>query len=390
MAETKARSCPGGSGSVAKSPPASVTRGRTPAAPRRTRAISTTGGRSNSVAVIPGFARRNASVYVPEAPPTSRSRREEPSPTAATIRSACGAATTCIAPMNAARNSGPAAPAPGTTFRVSSDHLFQRFAACRTIGRTEPSAPSTRSGATEGSVRHLPPSFSSSPCAASASSSISSARGSAPVFDATSSSPSGSGARSVKRSSSAPVRRTRLSMKFRARARSESGVCGVIGRATRKVYRGARLPTPGMIIVNHCGRPPGGQTFRGGTLMILGIGTDLLDVARMAKELEEKGAGFRNTVFTPCEIAYCEAKRYPARHFAARFAAKEALFKALAGSTSRDFWREVEVARTGDAPPRLLLHGCVKEAADRLGVKSILVSLSHTDSLAAASVVLQG
>ena len=124
--------------------------------------------------------------------------------------------------------------------------------------------------------------------------------------------------------------------------------------------------------------------------MILGIGTDLLDVPRMAKELEEEGAGFRDTVFTPSEIAYCEAKRYPAQHFAARFAAKEALFKALPGTQSRDFWREVEVARTGAEPPRLLLHGRVKEAADRLGVKSILVSLSHTDSLAAASVVLQG
>ena len=124
--------------------------------------------------------------------------------------------------------------------------------------------------------------------------------------------------------------------------------------------------------------------------MILGIGTDLLDVARMAKELESEGAGFRDTVFTPSEILYCEAKRRPARHFAARFAAKEALFKALAGSTPGDSWREVEVARSGDAPPRLFLHGRVKEAADRLGVKTILVSLSHTDSLATASVVLQG
>ncbi|MCM3875541.1 MAG: holo-ACP synthase [Thermoanaerobaculia bacterium] len=124
--------------------------------------------------------------------------------------------------------------------------------------------------------------------------------------------------------------------------------------------------------------------------MILGIGTDLLDVARMAKELEKEGAGFRNAVFTPSEIAYCEAKRYPARHFAARFAAKEALFKALAGTASHDFFHEVEIARTGDAPPRLVLHGGMKEAADRLGVKDILVSLSHTDSLASASVVLQG
>lgn len=124
--------------------------------------------------------------------------------------------------------------------------------------------------------------------------------------------------------------------------------------------------------------------------MILGIGTDLLDVARMARELREDGAGFRDAVFTPSEIAYCEAKRDPARHFAARFAAKEALFKALGGGASSDFWHEVEVERTGDEPPRLVLHGRAKEAAGRLGVKSVLVSLSHTGSLATASVVLQG
>ena len=124
--------------------------------------------------------------------------------------------------------------------------------------------------------------------------------------------------------------------------------------------------------------------------MILGIGTDLLDVARMESELEKDGAGFRDRVFTPSEIAYCEARRYPARHFAARFAAKEALFKALAGPASDDFWHEAEVERTGDQAPRLILHGRAKEAADRLGVKSVLVSLSHTDSLASASVVLQG
>ncbi len=123
---------------------------------------------------------------------------------------------------------------------------------------------------------------------------------------------------------------------------------------------------------------------------ILGIGTDLLDVARMARVLSEKGTGFREELFTPSEIAYCEAKRYPARHFAARFAAKEALFKALGGATPRGLYREVEVERTDDTPPRLVLHGRVKETADRLGVKSILVSLTHTNGLAAASVVLQG
>ncbi len=124
--------------------------------------------------------------------------------------------------------------------------------------------------------------------------------------------------------------------------------------------------------------------------MILGIGTDLLDVARMAKELEEEGPRFRERLFTPSEIAYCEAKRYPARHFAARFAAKEALFKALAGSAPAGGFHEVEVEREAGVPPRLVLHGRVKEAADRLGVTKILVSLSHTAGLAAASVVLEG
>jgi len=124
--------------------------------------------------------------------------------------------------------------------------------------------------------------------------------------------------------------------------------------------------------------------------MILGIGTDLFDIARMAKELEKEGPGFLERIFTPSEVAYCEAKRYPARHFAARFAAKEALFKALGDGGTAACFRDVEVERTGDAPPRLVLHGRVRQAADRLGVTTILVSLSHTDGLATASVVLQG
>lgn len=124
--------------------------------------------------------------------------------------------------------------------------------------------------------------------------------------------------------------------------------------------------------------------------MILGIGTDLLDVARVAKELEKEDSGFLDSIFTPSEIAYCQGKRYPAQHFAARFAAKEALFKALSGAAPRDFWREVEIQRTDNAEPCLHLLGRVRAAADRLGVKRVLVSLSHTREMAVASVVLEG
>ncbi len=124
--------------------------------------------------------------------------------------------------------------------------------------------------------------------------------------------------------------------------------------------------------------------------MILGIGTDLLDVSRMEQELLKESAGLKEEVFTPSEIAYCDGKRYPARHFAARFAAKEALVKALPAPGVLPLLRDVEVERTQTGAPRLILHGELRNAAWRLGVKKILVSLSHTGGLATASVVLEG
>lgn len=124
--------------------------------------------------------------------------------------------------------------------------------------------------------------------------------------------------------------------------------------------------------------------------MILGIGTDLLDVSRMEKELSKGSDGLKEEVFTPSEIAYCEGRQFPARHFAARFAAKEAFLKALPASASAPRLRDVEVERTETGAPRLVLHGELRDAAWQLGVKKILVSLSHTGGLATASVVLEG
>lgn len=123
--------------------------------------------------------------------------------------------------------------------------------------------------------------------------------------------------------------------------------------------------------------------------MILGIGTDLLDVSRMEEELRSGGAGFREAVFTPGESAYCGAKRYPARHFAARFAAKEALLKALPGAGPAPPLREIEVQSDPEGRPSLVLHGRARERAARLGVARIFLSLSHTGGVAAAQVVLE-
>ena len=125
--------------------------------------------------------------------------------------------------------------------------------------------------------------------------------------------------------------------------------------------------------------------------MVLGIGIDLCTVARMQKELDAPEHGFLETVFTAAEIAHGESRPHPAEHFAARFAAKEATLKALAGSgASGSFWLDIEVASAGDGAPRLVLHGRARDIADELGVRQWHVSLSHDRQLATATVIAEG
>lgn len=123
--------------------------------------------------------------------------------------------------------------------------------------------------------------------------------------------------------------------------------------------------------------------------MIVGIGTDLVDVARMERELSGEGAGFRDDVFTSGETAYCEGMAHPARHYAARFAAKEAFWKAVASGPEPVVLRDVEVGKGAAGAPHLVLAGAACAAAGRLGVTAAFVSLTHTATLASASVVLE-
>ena len=122
--------------------------------------------------------------------------------------------------------------------------------------------------------------------------------------------------------------------------------------------------------------------------MIVGLGIDVVEVARIARVLASPAADrFVARVFTDGEAAYCRPRRDGALHLAVRFAAKEAASKAL-GVPDGIRFLDVEVARDG-AAPRLLLHGVAEEAARRLAVSRVHLSLTHDAGVAAAVVVLE-
>src|SRR5580698_6702231 len=125
--------------------------------------------------------------------------------------------------------------------------------------------------------------------------------------------------------------------------------------------------------------------------MVLGLGTDLIEIERVQRSIDRFGDRFLERVFTPDEIAYCMRKKSFGESFAARFAAKEAAAKALGTGISRGVsWKEFEVTREMSGKPGLLLHGRAAELAAAIGVTRISLSLTHTRDLAMAVVVMEG
>ena len=124
--------------------------------------------------------------------------------------------------------------------------------------------------------------------------------------------------------------------------------------------------------------------------MIIGTGIDIVKVARIAATVERFGERFLNRVFTASEVRYCRSKQNMMERFAARFAAKEAGFKAI-GTGWRDgvTWQDVEVGREPGGRPTLRYSGKAAEFAARLGVRRTSVSLSHTAEQAIAQVILE-
>lgn len=124
--------------------------------------------------------------------------------------------------------------------------------------------------------------------------------------------------------------------------------------------------------------------------MILGLGTDLIEIARIQHSIQRFGDSFLHRVYTPGEIAYCQRKKNAAESFAARFAAKEAGAKALGTGISRGVsWKEFEVRRRPGQRPELHLSGRAAEIAARLGIRRLSLSLSHSRELSIAVVAAE-
>ena len=122
----------------------------------------------------------------------------------------------------------------------------------------------------------------------------------------------------------------------------------------------------------------------------LGVGIDVVDVARVARLLERKGRRALDRLLSDAERAYCLAQPEPARHIAARLAAKEAAFKAFHSGGARRMigWREIEVQREPHGEPTLVLRGRAQQCAADLHLARALVSLSHSHTQAVAIVLL--
>lgn len=123
--------------------------------------------------------------------------------------------------------------------------------------------------------------------------------------------------------------------------------------------------------------------------MIIGTGIDIIEVDRVAKRIE-KDNGFKEKVFSPAEIAFCESNANKAEHYAARFAAKEAFLKATGlGLTAGFDLFEIETVSDDLGKPSLILHGSFHQQAKTFQWNKIHLSISHVSAMACAMVIIE-
>jgi holo-[acyl-carrier protein] synthase len=124
--------------------------------------------------------------------------------------------------------------------------------------------------------------------------------------------------------------------------------------------------------------------------MIVGTGVDLAEVPRIKASIERFGARFIDRIYTPAEIVYVERKANRFERYAARFAAKEAGMKAIGTGWRHGVrWQDFEVANLRSGKPTLLFHGIAAQVAEKLGVRNVCLSITHTAELGMAHVILE-
>jgi holo-[acyl-carrier protein] synthase len=123
--------------------------------------------------------------------------------------------------------------------------------------------------------------------------------------------------------------------------------------------------------------------------MIFGIGIDVVENGRVADAIRRHGDRFIQKIFQAAEAEYCRRMKDPTPHFAVRFAAKEAVSKAFGTGFAGQFsWKDIEIRRKASGEPFIVLHEGAAEMAKRLGIASVLISLSHSQDYAVANAIV--
>ncbi len=124
---------------------------------------------------------------------------------------------------------------------------------------------------------------------------------------------------------------------------------------------------------------------------ILGIGTDIIECPRIGRMIEQHGELFLRRVYTEREIRYCQARKHAIEHFAGRWAAKEAILKAIGtGWTQGICWTDMEVRNEAGGRPRVMVRGGAKDVAIQRGIGDIMISISHCRTYATAHALAVG
>lgn len=122
--------------------------------------------------------------------------------------------------------------------------------------------------------------------------------------------------------------------------------------------------------------------------MIVGIGTDIVEIVRIGKMVERHGDLFLNRVFTPEEIRYCQRRKNSYQHYAGRWAAKEAVMKTFGtGFTRGIHWQDIEVVSKRSGEPMIRIHGGAEDLAQQLDIDQVMITISHCRAYATATAI---